>query len=57
MTESVLAFLRRDLRESLAVGAERDPANSAVGAAWLLYWALAAAVDQNTICVAFQNPP
>ena len=49
MTESVLAFLRRDLRESLAVGAERDPANSAVGAAWLLYWALAAAVVGLTL--------
>ena len=39
-----LAFLRRDLRASLATGAERDPTYSALGAAWLSHWALAAAV-------------
>ena len=44
MAEGVLASLRRDLRESLAIGAERDPANAAAGAAWLWYWALAAAI-------------
>jgi membrane-associated phospholipid phosphatase len=44
LARKLYCSLGRDLRESLATGAERDPAYSAVGAAWLLYWALAAAV-------------
>ncbi|MGB5833694.1 MAG: phosphatase PAP2 family protein [Thiohalocapsa sp.] len=43
MSEGLLAFLRRDLRDDLAAGAERDPARSQGGAVWLLIWALAAA--------------
>ncbi len=44
MAEGLIAFLRRDLRDALSVGADRDPSRSSVGGAWLLYWALAAAV-------------
>jgi len=44
MAEGLIAFLRRDLRDALVVGADRDPHRSSVGGAWLLSCALAAAV-------------
>jgi membrane-associated phospholipid phosphatase len=43
MADGRLTFLRQDLREALVAGAERDPACSATGAAWLLRGAAAAA--------------
>jgi len=44
LARNLARALGRDLRESLATGAERDPALSALGATWLLYWSLAAAL-------------
>jgi membrane-associated phospholipid phosphatase len=43
MAEGLFAYLRRDLREALALGAARTPAVSGTGAKWLSLWALAAA--------------
>jgi membrane-associated phospholipid phosphatase len=43
MADSLIGFLRRDLRQALAAGAERSPIESASGAAWLFLWALVAA--------------
>lgn len=43
MVKGLIGFLRRDLRQALAAGAERSPVVSASGAAWLFVWALVAA--------------